>query len=106
MNKKILSIILVLAILCTLPFTGIVSANEQEEDFPYHLFSYFQNIIPDEKTFSSMTIEYIIDADIEDDIVMIVLNQARSWEQSEFTIEDFPEVELAEVMDLDRITLA
>ena len=96
MTKKYLSVLLTLAILCTIPFLGNaiegtlssdVSADFERipiEDMKIN----GDDIFPEVYIRNTMTLE----DDFTDDTVLVLLTKKRSWEQYEFTPEDFPEV--------------
>jgi len=58
---------------------------------------YYADYMGDEKRYSTFTIE----DDFATDTINVVLSRQKSWEQDFFTPDDFPEVKLAEVIDLD-----
>jgi len=59
-----------------------------------------KDMFTEEKIYNKMT----LDDDFADDTVLVVLTKAKTWSQSDFGVNDFPEVDLAEVIHLSSGT--
>lgn len=96
--KKTVSCILAFVSLCTLPVSGLSLENAPDQPIQTSdTIWYDEAVIPDKKVYNTSTLE----DDFADDSVLVTLSKEKSLEKYVFTPEDFPEMECAEVVDLD-----